>query len=61
MKLKNYPIDCCMLNPGFIKPTNLIEVGNAMVAKMWKKLPPQAYEEYGALVENFQNFSAVQP
>ena len=61
MQLTGRDIDCCMVNPGFIKPTMLIEVGNRMVAAMWKKLPARAQEEYGGFVRNFQDFSAAQP
>lgn len=61
MQLTGRPIDCCMVNPGFIKPTNLIAVGNRMVAAMWGKLPARAREEYGGFVANFQAFSAAQP
>ncbi len=30
-----------MLNPGFIKPTNLIAGGMPLTEKMWKASPPE--------------------
>ena len=36
MQLTNQPIDCCVLNPGFVKPTALMEIGLKMTAAMWQ-------------------------
>jgi len=38
MQLTNLPIDCCVLNPGFVKPTMLMEIGLKMTAIMWANL-----------------------
>jgi len=61
MKLKKRRIDCCMINPGFTKPTGLYSVGMAYAEKCWNFMPPQAKEEYAPLVNAFIEFGLTQP
>jgi len=61
MKLKKRRIDCCMINPGFTKPTGLYSVGLAYAEKCWNFMPPQAKEEYAPLVNTFIEFGLAQP
>lgn len=35
MQLKSLPIDLCVLNPGFVKPTMLMEQGLELTRRMW--------------------------
>lgn len=35
MQLRSLPIDCCMVNPGFVKPTMLMSEGLKLNARMW--------------------------
>lgn len=35
MQLRELPIDCCMVNPGFVKPTMLMSEGLKLNARMW--------------------------
>lgn len=63
LQLTNQPIDVSMLNPGFIKPTQLMEVGLALTEGMWEKCRQewkhnQAEEEYGDLLNTFIEYSA---
>ena len=63
LQLTNQPIDACMLNPGFIKPTQLMEVGLKLTKDMWQKCRQEwnsnlAEEEYGELLNKFIEFSA---
>jgi NAD(P)-dependent dehydrogenase (short-subunit alcohol dehydrogenase family) len=36
MQLRELPIDCCMVNPGFVKPTMLMSEGLKLNARMWE-------------------------
>ena len=63
MQLKSLPIDACVLNPGFVKPTQLMEIGLKMKDKMWKDCKELnggsniAEDEYGAMLQTFIEFS----
>ena len=61
MQLRKYNIDACLINPGFIKPTQLASVGERLLQETWKKMPPQASEEYKEWVDKFLKFSEEQP
>jgi len=66
MQLTDCPIDLCMLNPGFVKPTMLMEIGLKMTASMWASCAKtigsnKAQDEYGALLTKFIEFSAAEP
>lgn len=61
MQLRELPIDACMLNPGFIKPTALIAGGLPLTQKMWAACPPRAKEEYGEMLDTFINYSHNEP
>jgi len=66
MQLTEQPIDCCVLNPGFVKPTMLMEQGLALTKSMWAACAKamgsnQAQEEYGELLDTFIEYSAKEP
>jgi short-subunit dehydrogenase len=66
MSLRHLPIDCCMVNPGFVKPTMLMEIGLKMTENMWAAVEKsigssKARDEYGTLLETFIEYSAKQP
>lgn len=63
LQLTRQPIDVTVLNPGFVKPTELQHVGMKLMADMWKKCRQewkhnQAEEEYGELLNTFIEYSA---
>ena len=57
MQLRELPIDACVLNPGFVKPTNLIGGGLPLTDRMWAACVPEAKAEYGALLDKFVAYS----
>lgn len=61
MQLTKQPIDACMVNPGFIKPTALMAVGKKLLESAWAKMPSKARTEYEPLVDKFLKFSEDQP
>jgi len=61
MKLVKLPIDVCMINPGFVKPTGLVAGGKALMEQTWKLMPARARDEYGPLLDAFTKFSDEQP
>jgi NAD(P)-dependent dehydrogenase (short-subunit alcohol dehydrogenase family) len=59
-------IDVGVINPGFVKPTMLISEGTRISAKMWvacesKLGSPVAKDEFGAMLDHFTEYSALQP
>ena len=58
--MRSLPIDACVLNPGFIKPTNLIGGGLPLTKRMWEACPPQAKDEYGQMLDDFIAYSLKQ-
>jgi len=36
MQLRKLPVDCCMVNPGFVKPTMLMSEGLKLNSRMWQ-------------------------
>jgi NAD(P)-dependent dehydrogenase (short-subunit alcohol dehydrogenase family) len=59
-------INCSVINPGFVKPTMLMEEGQKLTEKMWKicegKLGSTvAKDEFGILMDHFTKYSALQP
>eukprot|EP00980_Cylindrotheca_fusiformis_P005828 scaffold1224_cov97-Cylindrotheca_fusiformis.AAC.3 len=59
-------IECCMINPGFVKPTMLMEEGKKLTDKMWKACEEEqgstvAKDEFGMLMDHFLKYSALQP
>eukprot|EP00050_Salpingoeca_kvevrii_P019244 m.84021 g.84021 ORF g.84021 m.84021 type:complete len:414 (-) comp8327_c0_seq1:108-1349(-) len=61
LQLNKRRIDCCMLNPGFIKPTNLMTDGKVLLERAWSSMPPAARDEYGLWVDRFLEYSEEQP
>jgi len=61
MKLAKRRIDCCMINPGFTKPTGLYAIGKTYAEKSWSLMPAQAKEEYSKFVDAFIDFGMSQP
>lgn len=60
-QLRGYSIDCGMINPGYIKPTQLGPVGMKLLEDVMKEGGPKALEEYGELLDKFLAFSDAQP
>ena len=59
-------IDLSVINPGFVKPTMLISEGTRISASMWKTCESKlgssvAHDEYGAMLDHFTKYSALQP
>ncbi|KAL3942206.1 MAG: hypothetical protein SGBAC_003553 [Bacillariaceae sp.] len=66
MNMTETNIECCMINPGFVKPTLLMAKGIELTNKMWKICEEKqgstmAKDEYGALMNHFVEYSALQP
>eukprot|EP00537_Pseudo-nitzschia_pungens_P005760 CAMPEP_0172377390 /NCGR_PEP_ID=MMETSP1060-20121228/68879_1 /TAXON_ID=37318 /ORGANISM="Pseudo-nitzschia pungens, Strain cf. cingulata" /LENGTH=489 /DNA_ID=CAMNT_0013105075 /DNA_START=23 /DNA_END=1492 /DNA_ORIENTATION=- len=65
--MTNRPIDVAVINPGFVKPTMLVEEGTRISATMWtaceKRLggSTRARDEYGPMLDHFTEYSALQP
>ena len=62
MQLTEKPIDACIISPGFVKPTMLVENGLKLNEAMWadcqKRLgTSQARDEYGPLLDRFIEYS----
>jgi len=59
--------DLSVINPGFVKPTMLIEEGTRISASMWKACETKlggstiAKDEYGGMLDHFTEYSALQP
>jgi NAD(P)-dependent dehydrogenase (short-subunit alcohol dehydrogenase family) len=64
--MRNIPIDCVVINPGFVKPTMLMEEGAKLTEQMWKACEDTsgttvAKDEFGPLMNHFMEYSALQP
>ena len=60
------PIEAVMINPGFVKPTLLMEEGKKLTAKMWQVCETnmgnsKAKDTFGPLMDHFVQYSALQP
>jgi NAD(P)-dependent dehydrogenase (short-subunit alcohol dehydrogenase family) len=60
------PIEVLMINPGFVKPTMLMEEGKKLTQKMWELCEAKigssrAKDEYGPMMNHFMEYSAQQP
>jgi len=60
MRLVKQPVDVLMINPGFIKPTGLMNVGKELLERTWALMPAKARAEYGGFVDAFTQFSEEQ-
>lgn len=59
-------IGVSVINPGFVKPTMLMSEGAKLSAKMWDACEAKlgsgvAKDEYGAMLDHFTEYSALQP
>jgi NAD(P)-dependent dehydrogenase (short-subunit alcohol dehydrogenase family) len=54
-------IELSVINPGFVKPTMLMEHGAALTETLWKACPEIAKKEFGPLLDHFIHYSALQP
>ncbi|CAB9512689.1 beta-hydroxybutyrate dehydrogenase, mitochondrial [Seminavis robusta] len=59
-------IDVSVINPGFVKPTQLMADGIKLTEKMWKMCEDQegssiAKDTYGKMMEHFQLYAELQP
>jgi len=61
IQLRGYAIDCGMINPGYIKPTQLGPVGMRLLESVMDEGGPNARAEYGELIDRFLAFSDAQP
>lgn len=67
MQLTNQAIDAVMVNPGFVKPTALMEGGLKLTEDMWSRCrelnggSDVAKERYGDFMDTFVEYSANQP
>jgi len=64
--MTNSPIEAVMINPGFVKPTLLMEEGKKLTAKMWQVCETKlgtsiAKDTFGPLMDHFIEYSALQP
>jgi hypothetical protein len=64
--LTNTQIDAVVINPGFVKPTMLMEHGKKLTEQMWKDCEKihgstVAKDEFGPLMNHFLKYSALQP
>lgn len=62
MQLTEKPIDACIISPGFVKPTMLVENGLRLNEAMWAQCQTrlgtsQARDEYGPLLDRFIEYS----
>lgn len=60
------PIDVSVINPGFVKPTQLMAEGKVLTDRMWKACEDQlgntaAKDAYGPMMDHFIHYSALQP
>jgi NAD(P)-dependent dehydrogenase (short-subunit alcohol dehydrogenase family) len=60
------PIDVCVINPGFVKPTMLMKEGQKLTEQMWKACEDRtgstiAKDEYGRMMDHFVQYSALVP
>ena len=66
LHMMDTPIDCCVINPGFVKPTMLMEEGKRLTDKMWLACEKDlghslAKEEYGAMMQHFLEYATLVP
>ena len=66
VKMIGLPIEVSVINPGFVRPTRLQEVGEQLMAQMWvqcEKLHGSsiAKDEYGRLLNHFVQYANVTP
>lgn len=60
-------IEAVVINPGFVKPTMLMEEGKKLTAKMWELCQAKmggstkAKDTFGGLMDHFMEYSALQP
>jgi NAD(P)-dependent dehydrogenase (short-subunit alcohol dehydrogenase family) len=59
-------IDAIVINPGFVKPTMLMEEGKKLTEQMWRQCEKNqgstvAKDEFGPLLDHFTHYSALQP
>ena len=61
MQLTKQRVDGSMINPGFVKPTNLVAGGKVLIERMWAASPQRARDEYESHLEAFQRHSDNEP
>ena len=64
--MTNSPIEAVVINPGFVKPTMLMEEGKKLTTKMWQVCETnmgnsKAKDTFGPLMDHFVQYSALQP
>jgi NAD(P)-dependent dehydrogenase (short-subunit alcohol dehydrogenase family) len=64
--MTNSNIECLVINPGFVKPTMLMEEGKKLTTRMWqvcesKTGSSKAKDTFGPLMDHFIEYSALQP
>jgi len=61
LKLRQLPIDCCMVSPGVVKPTRLAEDGERLLEQSFKAMPAEARTEYYDMIDAFRRFQLEEP
>jgi len=66
LSMTRVPIDCAVINPGFVKPTMLIAEGQKLTERMWKACEERfgdnrAKAEFGAMMDHFNLYAAKIP
>lgn len=61
LKLRQLPIDCCMLSPGVVKPTRLAEEGQVLLERSFEAMPAAARDEYYDMIDAFRRFQLEEP
>lgn len=61
LKLRQLPIDCCMLSPGVVKPTRLAEDGQKLLERSFEAMAAEAKAEYYDMVDAFRQFQLEEP
>ena len=66
LSMTRQPIDCSVINPGFVKPTLLISEGQKLTERMWKACETRfgdnrAKDEFGAMMDHFNVYAAKIP
>jgi len=61
LKLRQLPIDCCMLSPGVVKPTRLAEDGHKLLERSFQEMPVIARGEYYDMIDAFRRFQLEEP
>lgn len=57
MEMTGKPIEAIMINPGFVKPTQLYANGQSELEKTWSMMVPEARVQYGHRASIISSYS----